>query len=102
MSNEKGTNNDSKTLVRSLQMTSLANAIVDKAVGSAVNVNPALVIPKSMAAFVEQEKANLKQIANNFLPRHFDFRTKDRQNKLHVVQLMSEYEGNFSTPVCYL
>lgn len=89
-------------LVRCLQMTSLANAIVDRAVGSTVNVNPASVIPKSMSDFVEQEKTNLKQIANNFLPRHFDFRTRDRQNKLNVVQLMSEYEGNFSTPVCYL
>lgn len=84
-------------------MTSLANAIVDKAVDSAVHsVNPASVIPRSMATFVEQEKVNLKQIANNFLPRHFNFRTKDREKKLHVVQLMSEYEGNFSTPVCYL
>ena len=84
-------------------MATLANAIVDKAVDSAVNnLNPASVIPKSMAVFVDNETVNLKQIANNFVARHFDFRTKDREKRLHVVQLMSEYEGNFSTPVCYL
>jgi bisphosphoglycerate-independent phosphoglycerate mutase (AlkP superfamily) len=84
-------------------MTSLANAIVDKAVDSAVNnINPAAVIPKSMGIFVDNEKIHLKQIGNNFIARHFDFRTKDREKKLHVVQLMSEYQGNFTTPVCYL
>lgn len=84
-------------------MTSLANAIVDKAVDSAVNnLNPASMIPKSMTAFIDNEKINLKQIASNYIPRHFEFRTKDREKKLHVVQLMSEYVGNFSTPVCYL
>jgi hypothetical protein len=84
-------------------MSSLANAIVDKAVDSVVNnINPASMIPKSMASFVENEKVNLKQTASNFVARHFEFRTKDREKKLHVVQLMSEYDGNFSTPVCYL
>jgi hypothetical protein len=55
-----------------------------------------------MASFVENEKVNLKQTASNFVARHFEFRTKDREKKLHVVQLMSEYDGNFNTPVCYL
>lgn len=84
-------------------MTSLANAIVDKAIDSAVNnLNPAVMIPKSMILFVDNEKINLKQISSNFIPRHFEFRTKDREKKIQVVQLMSEYVGNFSTPVCYL
>ncbi|CAF3946264.1 unnamed protein product [Adineta steineri] len=85
------------------KMASLANTVVDIAVESTSNkINPAAVIPSSMAPFVENEKINLKQIASNFLPRYFEFRTKDRDKKLNVVQLMSEYDGNFSTPVCYL
>ncbi len=84
-------------------MTSVANAIVDKAVDSTINnINPAAIIPKSMGLFVDTEKINLKQIASNFVARHFEFRTKDREKKLNVVQLMSEYDGNFMTPVCYL
>jgi len=84
-------------------MASLANTVVDIAIGSTSNnANPAAAIPKSMVPFVDNEKINLKQIASNFLPRYFEFRTKDREKKLHVVQLMSEYDGNFSTPVCYL
>jgi len=84
-------------------MTSLANAIVDKAVGAAVNnINPAGLIPKFMLSFVDTEKINFKQIASNFIARHFEFQTKDRDKKLQVVQLISEYDGNFTTPVCYL
>jgi hypothetical protein len=84
-------------------MASLANAIVDRGIDLAMNnINPAAVIPKTMGTFVDNEKINLKQISNNFIARHFDFRTKDREKKLHVVQLMSEYQGNFTTPVCYL
>jgi len=84
-------------------MSSISNAAVDRAVDSAVNnINPAAVIPKSMISFVDNEKLNLKQIASNFIARHFEFRTKEREKKLNVVQLMSEYVGNFSTPVCYL
>ncbi len=77
--------------------------MVDKAVDLAVNnINPAAVIPKTIATFVDNEKIILKQIANNFVARHFDFQTKDREKKLHVVQLMSEYQGNFTTPISYL
>lgn len=85
------------------QMTSAANTIVDKAVESPVNaINPAAAIPDSMKPFVHTEMNNLQQIATNFLARHFQFRTKGRDKTLDVVQLMSEYEGNFSTPVAYL
>lgn len=84
-------------------MSSLVNEIVDRATEApANNLNPAAAIPKSMISFVDDEKINLKQIANNFLARCFEFRTKDREKKLNVVQLMSEYNGNFTTPVCYL
>jgi hypothetical protein len=84
-------------------MTSISNAIIDKAMDSAVNnLNPAAAIPKSMVSFIDNEKINLKQIASNYVPRHFEFRTKEHEKKLNVVQLMSEYVGNFSTPVCYL
>ena len=85
------------------QMASAANTIVDRAVESSANtINPAAAIPDSMKPFVQTEMTNLKQIANNFLARHFQFRTKSRDKTLDVVQLMSEYEGNFSTPVAYL
>jgi bisphosphoglycerate-independent phosphoglycerate mutase (AlkP superfamily) len=84
-------------------MASVSNAIVDKAIDSTVNnLNPAAVIPKSMISFVDNEKISLQQIASNFLARSFEFRTKEREKKINVVQLMSEYDVNFSTPVCYL
>lgn len=84
-------------------MATISNAYVDKAVSLPVNcLNPAASIPESMTPFVESEMNNLKQIATNFLARRFEFRTKDRDKKLNVVQLMSEYDGNFSTPVAYL
>ncbi|CAF3254826.1 unnamed protein product [Rotaria socialis] len=84
-------------------MASFVNTIVDMQIdSSANNTNPAAVIPKSMVLFVDNQKTNLKQIANNFFTRHFEVRTRDREKKLNVVQLMSEYDGNFSTPVCYL
>ena len=84
-------------------MTSAANTIVDQAVESPGNaINPAAVIPDSMKPFVQTEMKNLQRIANNFLSRYFQFRTKNRDQQLDVVQLMSEYEGNFSTPVAYL
>lgn len=84
-------------------MSSILNAVVDKGLDSvATNINPSATIPKSMISFVETEKINLQNIASNFMARHFEFRTKDREKKLNVVQLMSEYDGNFSTPVCYL
>ncbi|CAF2124477.1 unnamed protein product [Rotaria magnacalcarata] len=84
-------------------MASLVNTIVDMQIdSSANNTNQAAVIPKSMVLFVDNQKTNLKQIANNFFTRHFEVRTRDREKKLNVVQLMSEYDGNFSTPVCYL
>ncbi|CAF3339103.1 unnamed protein product [Rotaria sp. Silwood1] len=84
-------------------MASLVNTLVDRARDSiANNINPAAVIPKSMISFVDDEKINLQQIANNFLPRYFEFQTRDHGKKLNVVQLMSEYVGNFSTPICYL
>ena len=84
-------------------MASFVNNMVDKAIDvSGNNASPAAVIPKSMTSFVENEKINLKQIASNFLGRNFEFRTKDHEKKLNIVQLMSEYDGNFSTPVCYL
>ncbi|CAF5137924.1 unnamed protein product [Rotaria magnacalcarata] len=85
------------------KMASLVNTIVDMQIdSSANNTNQAAVIPKSMVLFVDNQKTNLKQIANNFFTRHFEVRTRDREKKLNVVQLMSEYDGNFSTPVCYL
>jgi hypothetical protein len=84
-------------------MSSLANAMVDKALDSTINnFNPAAIIPKSMVPFIDNEKINLKQISSNFVARHFEFRTKDREKKVNVVQLMSEYVGNFTTPICYL
>ena len=84
-------------------MATISNAYVDKAVLLPANcLNPAASIPESMKPFVDSEMNNLNQIATNFLPRHFEFRTKERDKRLHVVQLMSEYEGNFSTPVAYL
>jgi hypothetical protein len=84
-------------------MASFANSVVDKAIDVAANhISPTAVIPQSMMSFVQNEEINLKQIASNFLPRNFTFRTKDHEKKLNVVQLMSEYDGNFSTPVCYL
>ena len=84
-------------------MSSVANKIVDKAVESPLNsLNPAAIIPDVMKPFVETEMKNLRSIANNFLARHFQFKTKTREKTLNVVQLMSEYEGNFSTPVAYL
>ena len=84
-------------------MASLANTVVDIKVGTEPEEsNSAAFIPPSMVPFIENEKSNLKQIASNFLPRHFEFRTKEHEKKIHVVQLMSEYDGNFSTPVCYL
>ena len=84
-------------------MATLSNAFVDKGGSLPVNCgNPAASIPTSMKPFVDSEMNNLKQIANNYLARHFEFRTRDREKKLNVVQLMSEYEGNFSTPVAYL
>ncbi|CAF2707780.1 unnamed protein product [Rotaria sp. Silwood2] len=90
-----------KPIVR--KMTSLVNTLVDRALDSTTNsINPAIIIPKPMTSFVDTEKINLQQIANNFLARHFEFRTKDREKKLNVVQLMSEYVGNFSTPISYL
>ncbi|CAF3343789.1 unnamed protein product [Rotaria sp. Silwood1] len=90
-----------KLIVR--KMASLVNTLVDRARDSiANNINPAAVIPKSMISFVDDEKINLQQIANNFLPRYFEFQTRDHGKKLNVVQLMSEYVGNFSTPICYL
>ncbi|CAF3347149.1 unnamed protein product [Rotaria sp. Silwood1] len=90
-----------KLIVR--KMASLVNTLVDRARDSiANNINPAAVIPKSMISFVDDEKINLQQIANNFLARYFEFRTRDHEKKLNVVQLMSEYVGNFSTPICYL
>ncbi|CAF0725715.1 unnamed protein product [Rotaria sordida] len=86
-----------------LNMASLVNSLVDRAVDSTANsINPAAVIPPSMISFVDNEKINLQQIASNFLARHFEFRTKDHEKTLNVVQLMSEYVGNFSTPICYL
>jgi len=84
-------------------MSSLVNEIVDRAAEAPENnLNPAAVISKSMISFVDNEKINLKQISGNFLARNFEFRTKDREKKLNVVQLMSEYVGNFMTPTCYL
>ena len=84
-------------------MASAANAVVDRAIDAAAySTNPAVAIPKSMAPFVDSEKINLKQIANNFVARHFEFRTTDPGKHVETVQLMSEYEGNFSTPVAYL
>lgn len=84
-------------------MASLANTIVDiKVETPSGETNPAAAVPKSMVPFVDSEKVNLKQIASNFVARHFDVRTKERGKKLNVVQLMSEYDGNFSTPVRYL
>ncbi|UJR33924.1 hypothetical protein I4U23_021343 [Adineta vaga] len=92
-----------KTISIKRQMASLANTVVDIKVGTKPeDSNPAVVIPQSMVSFIDNEKINLKQIASNFVPRHFEFRTKDRTKKINVVQLMSEYDGNFSTPVCYL
>ncbi|CAF1149993.1 unnamed protein product [Adineta ricciae] len=92
-----------KNIPTKRQMASLANTVVDIKVGTEPEEsNPAAFIPPSMVPFIENEKLNLKQIASNFLPRHFEFRTKEREKKIHVVQLMSEYDGNFSTPVCYL
>ena len=84
-------------------MASLANTVVDiKLETSPDESNPAATIPKLMVPFIDNEKTSLGQIASNFVARHFQIRTKDRDKKLNVVQLMSEYDGNFSTPVCYL
>jgi hypothetical protein len=84
-------------------MNSTANKVVDRAFNAAAEpYNPAANIPVPMQSFVDEEMNKLKNIARNFLPRHFEFRTNGRERKLHVVQLMSEYQGNFSTPVCYL
>ena len=77
--------------------------MVDRAIdASAYCTNPAIAIPESMAPFVDSEKINLKHIANNFVARHFQFRTTEPGKHVDAVQLMSEYEGNFSTPVAYL
>lgn len=84
-------------------MSSAIDTLVDKAVAlPSNNLNPAAAIAQPMTSFVDTEMTNLKQIANNFLARSFEFRTKSRDKTLNVVQLMSEYEGNFSTPVAYL
>lgn len=84
-------------------MATLVNTIVDTQLdSSAISMNQAIAIPKSIMSFVDNEKLALQQIASNFLARHFEIRTRECEKALNVVQLMSEYDGNFSTPVCYL
>ena len=76
---------------------------LDETIDSTNNsINPAALIPNSMVSFIDNEKLNLKQVASNFVVRCFDIRISDFKQTLNVVQLMSEYDGNFSTPVCYL
>ncbi|CAF1154829.1 unnamed protein product, partial [Didymodactylos carnosus] len=58
-------------------------------------------IPDQMKKFIDDEKQNFQQISTNFTARHFQFPTKS-QRKIDVVQLMSEYEGNFLTAICYI
>lgn len=66
------------------------------------NSNPATSLNSSMRKHVDFEKENLNQIADNFIPRQFEFRTVHRDRRITAVQLMSEFKGNFHTPIFYM